>query len=496
MRLAARLASGALMAVLALLAGACAVGPDFHRPQTDAGERYTADALPGHTTAADVRAGGEQHWVPGEEIPAQWWQAFHSEALDSLIQEAFAANPNVQAAQASLRQAHELVTAQRGYEVPTLQASAQPTRQKNPVGTLAPTLASGAPIYTLYTTQLSVSYTLDVFGGNLRQIESLAAQEEMDRFQLEATYLTLSTNVVDSAVQEAALREQIRATEHMVEIEEEQLRIMQREVDLGAIAPADATAQEALLAQTLALLPPLRKQLAIERDALSALAGRLPSREPSQIFTLDAIELPAELPLSLPSRIVEQRPDVRAAEAQMHAASANVGVAIADMLPQISLEAAAGGTAVAWSRMFAQGNKFWSAGATLSQTLFAGGTLFHRERAAVAALDQAGAQYRSTVIAAFQNVADVLHTLVFDADALRASGDAERAAERSLAYARKAQELGSISYLAMLNAEQAYEQAVVGRIQAQANRLADTAALFQALGGGWWNRGEAPPARR
>jgi NodT family efflux transporter outer membrane factor (OMF) lipoprotein len=322
-------------------------------------------------------------------------------------------------------------------------------------------------------------------------VESLAAQEAGQRYALEATYVTLSTNVVLAAVQEASLRAQIAATERMVAIETEQLQIMQREVDLGAISVSDATAQEVVLAQTAALLPPLRKQLAIQRDALCALLGKLPSQEPAATFEFTGLELPLDIPVSLPSQIVEQRPDVRMAEEQMHSASADVGVAIANMLPQISIDASIGGTSTSIAHMFAAGNKFWTEGATLSQTVFAGGTLYHREQAARDALDQAGAQYRSAVIAAFQNIADSLHAVVFDAEALKANRDAEQSAQRSLDYARKAQELGSVSYLQLLNAEQAYQQAVVNRVQAQANRYADTAALFQALGGGWWNRKES-----
>ncbi len=486
----------AIVVGLAFLATGCAVGPDFHRPSIGVGDRYTHDPLPERTVGVDAPGGTPQHWALGQDISAQWWKAFHSEALNALIKEAFQANPSVQSAQAALRQANELVAAQRGFFAPTISASFAPTRQKNPVGTLAPTLASGIPVYSLYTTQLSVGYTLDVFGGNRRQVELLAAQAEMQRFELEATYITLSTNVVTTAVQEASLRAQIAATERMVAIETEQLQIMQREVELGAIAVSDATAQEVLLAQTAALLPPLRKQLALQRDALSALLGRLPSQEPTESFELSQFDLPADLPLSLPSRIVEQRPDVRAAEEQMHAACANVGVAIADMLPQVTFQGTLGGTATSISKMFADANKFWTLGASLSQTLFAGGTLFHRERAAVDALDEAGALYRSAVITAFQNVADTLHTLVFDADALKADLEAERSAERSLNYARKALELGSVSYLALLNAEQAYQQTVVNRVQAQASRYADTAALFQALGGGWWNRSSRETAVR
>ena len=369
-----------------------------------------------------------------------------------------------------------------------MQASFAPTRQQNAVGTLSPTLSSGAPVYNLYTAQLAVGYDLDLFGGGRRQVESLVAQAEQQRFILEATYLTLTSNVVAAAIQEASLRAQIDATQRILAIDEEQLGIMRRENELGAIAVSDVTAQEAAVAQAAATLPGLRRQLAIQRDQLTALLGRLPAQEPDEIFDLSHLDLPVQVPLSLPSRLVEQRPDIRAAEAQMHAASAQVGVAIANLLPQVSLAASYGGTATRVGEMFSSGNLFWSVGASLTQTLFAGGALVHRKQAAVDALDQAGAQYRAAVIAAFQNVADSLHALVFDAEALKADVEAERATGQSLDYARKAHELGAVSYLALLNAEQAYQQAVIARVQAQANRYADTAALFQALGGGWWNR--------
>lgn len=472
---------------LVVALAACAVGPDFHRPVTEAGDRYTPGALPARTASASGPGGAAQQWSEGQDIAARWWTAFGSDTLDALVDEALRANPGMAAAQAALHQANELVAAQRGYYFPTLQAGFAPTRQKNPVGTLAPTLASGAPIYNLFTAQLNVGYALDLFGGNRRQVEALVAQADLQRHALQATRLTLATNVVLAAVQEAATRAQIAATERMVHIETEQQQILRKELALGAIAQADATAHEALQAQTAAALAPLRKQRALQQDALAALLGRLPSQGPPPTVDLDALELPATLPLSLPSTLVQQRPDVRMAEEQLHAASADVGVALADMLPQISLSASLGGTATRLGSMFSAGNQFWSAGASLSQTLFAGGTLYHRERAAVAALDLAGAQYRSVVLGAFQNVADTLQALVFDAEAYQASRDAEGAAERSLAYTRHAMDLGAVSYLALLNADQAYQQALVNRVQAQANRYADTAALFQALGGGWWN---------
>jgi NodT family efflux transporter outer membrane factor (OMF) lipoprotein len=384
----------------------------------------------------------------------------------------------------------ELVYAQMGFYYPSVQAGVSASRQKNAVGTLAPTLISGEPLFNLYTAEVGVSYALDVFGGNRRQVESLRAQAELQRFQLEATYLTLISNVVVAAMQEASLRAQIAATEQVIKIETEVVDIFRRQYELGAIAMTDVVAQEATLAQLQATRPALQKQLAQQRDLLARLAGRFPSEEPVQRFELAALSLPQQLPVSLPSMLVEQRPDVRAAEAQLHAASAQVGVAIANMLPQITLSAGGGTSATQISQWFSPGNQFWSLGASLTQTLFDGGTLLHRKRAAEAALDQAGAQYRGTVLTAFQNVADTLRALQYDADVLKAQVAAEHAASESLAIARKALALGSISYLSLLNAEQTYQQTLISLVQAKANRYADTAALFQALGGGWWNRSD------
>lgn len=489
-----RPARAALLAgLLAGLGSGCAVGPDFHRPAVEGATGYTREPLPPRTEEADVAAGNAQSLAAGRDIPAEWWQAFRSEPLDRLVREALRANPGVQAAQAALRQANELAAAQRGFFYPTVQASFSASRQRNATGTLAPTLNSGVPVFNLYTPQLTVGYAPDLFGGNRRQVESLLAQAEAQRFELEATRLTLAASVVNAAVQEAALRAQIEATERIVAIETEQLQILQKELDLGAIAETDVAAQQAQLAQASSQLPPLRRQLAVTRDQLTALLGRPAALEPDERFELAGLQLPGDVPLSLPSKLVEQRPDVRAAEAQMRAASANVGVAVAAMLPQVTLSASAGGASTGLSGLFSAGDRFWSLGANLSQTLFAGGTLEHRRRAAVAALDQAGALYRLTVITAFQNVADSLHALVFDAEALKANLEAERAAERALQLARTAHDLGSISYLALLSAEQSYQQALVNRVQSQANRYTDTAALFQALGGGWWNRPPGEP---
>lgn len=470
----------------ALLAG-CAVGPDFVRPAISHEQTYSAELLALQSNVAQA-ANDAQKLVPERDIPGQWWTLFRSKPLNALIDRALAANPDLQAAQAALKIAQENVLAQEGAFYPGVQASYSPSRQRNAVGTISPTLTSGTQIFNLHTAQVNVAYVLDVFGGNRRQVESFEAQAEEQRFQLEAAYLSLTANVVLAAVQEATLRGQIAATEKIVSIDMEQKDLLRRQYELGEIAMADVQAQEAALAQAEATLPPLKKQLALQRNLLAALTGRFPNDKMIEKFELSNLELPQELPLTLPAQLVEQRPDVRASEAQFHAASAQVGVATANMLPQISLSAAYGGTATTLGQMFLTNNIFWSLAGNFSQTLFQGGTLLHRKRAAVAAMDQAAAQYRSTVISAFRNVADTLQALDNDTDALKANVRAEHAAAESLKLTRRQLQLGSISYLSLLNAEQIYQQALVNLVQARGNRFADTVALFQALGGGWWNR--------
>jgi NodT family efflux transporter outer membrane factor (OMF) lipoprotein len=464
--------------------GLCAcVGPDFHRPAPPRVDRFTAERLPPETASAPGPGGAAQRFLVEQDVPRNWWTRFGSEELDALVTEALRANPSVQAAAAALRQAEENTAAQRGSYYPAAQAQFDATRQHDAIGVLSPNLASGVALYNLYTPQVTVSYVPDVFGANRRQVESLAALAEASLFQLDATYLTLTANVVTTAIQESGLRAQIAATERVVALEREALAVLRRELELGAIAEGDVFAQEAALAQLEATLPPLHRQLETARDSLAALTGHLPADFKPVRFELDQLLLPADLPLGVPSQLVERRPDVRAAEAQLHAATAQVGVAIANMLPQVTITGSIGSTATAMGDLFKSGTGFWSAGASLSQTLFAGGTLIHHKRAADAALDQAGALYRTAVLTAFQNVADALHALDADADALGAAVRAESAAQKSLDVVRHQLELGSVSYLALVTAEQSYQQALILAVQARANRYADTAALFQALGG-------------
>jgi NodT family efflux transporter outer membrane factor (OMF) lipoprotein len=475
----------------AFLAGACAVGPDFERPAAPDVSGYTSAPLAQQTASSDVAGGQSQRFVQGLDIPGQWWTLFHSPALNALIEEALKNNPTLPSAEAALRQAWENVYAQQGAFFPTVVASFSPSRNKTATGAVTPVAASGSPYYSLYTGQVTVSYSPDVFGGTRRQVESLAATAEFQQFQLEAAYLTLTSNVVAAAVQEASLRGQIAATEEIINIQTGSLDILRKQLEFGQVAGADVAAVEATLAQAQATLPPLQKQLAVQRDLLTALIGRLPSQEPAEKFELASLQLPQDLPVSLPSQLVDQRPDVRSAEAQLHAASAEIGVAIAAMLPQFTLTANAGTASNLMSQFITTpGTAFWTVAGNVAQTVFDAGTLLHKKRAADAAFDQAAAMYRSTVIAGFQNVADSLHALQSDADTLKAAYAAERAAFRSLEIARRQLQLGAIGYLGLLTAQNTYQTALISLVQAQAARYADTAALFQALGGGWWNRSD------
>ena len=489
-------AGGWLPAIgLAALSG-CAVGPDFERPTAPDVTGYTSAPLAQQTASAEVAGGEAQRFVQALDIPGQWWTLFHSAALNTLIEEALKNNPTLPAAEAALRQPWENVYAQQGAFFPTVAASFSPSRNKTATGALSPASSSGSPYFSLYTGQVAVSYMPDVFGGTRREVESLAATAEFQQFQLEATYLTLTSNVVAAAVQEASLRGQIAATEEIIKIQTGSLDILQKQLALGQVAGADVAAVEATLAQAQATLPPLQKQLAVQRDLLTALIGRLPSQEPAEKFELTALQLPRDLPVSLPSKLVDQRPDVRSAEAQLHTASAQIGVAVAAQLPQFTLTGNAGTASNMISQFITTpGTAFWSVAGNVAQTVFDAGTLLHKKRAADAAFDEAAEMYRSTVIAAFQNVADSLHALQSDAETLKAAYAAERAAFKSLEITRRQLQLGAIGYLGLLTAENTYDTALLALVQAQAARYADTAALFQALGGGWWNRADAPPTK-
>ena len=473
-----------------LLQTGCVVGPNYTKPQAPQVPTYTPTPLTETSSTPKVSAGEAQTFVNARDIPGDWWTLFHSKPLDDLIEQSLKANPNLKSAQAALLVARENTLAQRGFYYPNVSAGFSVTRARTS-SELSPFTASGNLTYNLYTPQVNVSYVPDVFGLNRRTVESLKAQEEQARFALLATYITLSSNVAAAAIQEASLRGQIDATNRLISINTKMLEILRRQFSKGYASELDVAAQEAQLAQVVATLPPLLKQLAQGRDLLAVLSGGFPNQELPAKFELASLQLPSELPLSLPSQLIEQRPDVRQAEENLHAACALIGVARANRLPSFALTADAGSMAVTLSHFFTSGG-FWDIGAGVTQPVFDGKTLLHRERAARAAYTQADEQYRSTVLTAFQNVADTLHAIKQDADTLKAASAATDAAAVTLALTEKQLEAGYTNYLALLTAEQSYQQAIINLVQAQSNRYADTAALFQALGGGWWNRKGLP----
>jgi NodT family efflux transporter outer membrane factor (OMF) lipoprotein len=474
-----------------LLTAGCAVGPEFKRPAAPANGGYTPAPLSTTSSTPSVAGGEAQQFVEARDIPGEWWTLFHSKPLDDLIERSLKANPDLKAAQAALLVARENVLAQRGAYYPSVTGGFSATRSKTS-SNISPVTNTPALNYSLYTPQVSVSYVPDVFGLNRRTVESLQAQEQQARFALAATHITLSANVAAGAVQEASLRAQIGATHELITINTNMLEILRTQFATGYVGRLDVAAQESQLAQVAATLPPLLKELAQQRDLLAVLSGGFPNQDLTEKFELSSLQLPQELPVSLPSQLVEQRPDVRQAEENLHSASAQIGIAVANRLPNFALTADAGSMAVVLGRIFSGGTGFWDVGAGITQPIFDGGTLLHRERAAKAAYAQASEQYRSTVLTAFQNVADTLNALQQDADALKAAAAAKDAAAVTLDLARKQFQSGYVNYLGLLNAEQAYQQAVINLVQAQANRYADTAALFQALGGGWWNRPDIP----
>ena len=463
---------------------ACAVGPDFVAPATP----EVAGFLPGALRTGDAK----QRFVDGADIPGQWWATFHSRALNALVERALRQNADVQAAQAALKAARENSASTRGVFLPQVAASF------NPVGgrtgsDVAPILNNNSQYYSLITSQLSVSYTPDVFGLYRRTTESADALAKMQRFQVEATYLTLTSNVVLAALQEASVRAQIEATKKIIRIETDLLGVLHRQLEIGSVAQADVLVQEAALAQAQQTIPPLEKQLGITRDQLTALSGQFSEDEVTETFELSGLRLPHELPVSLPSTLVAHRPDVQAAEANLQSASAQIGVAVANRLPVVSLTAQGGSVPSNLGNLFSPPTLFYTLAGNAAQTLFDGGTLYHKQKQAEAEYDQAYAQYRSTVITAFQNVADALRALQTDTRAVKAAMAAEAAAQKSLAIASKQIRIGQISNIVLLNTQQTFFQASITRVQAEAGRYSDTAALFQALGGGWWNRADTQP---
>ncbi|MCX7090926.1 MAG: efflux transporter outer membrane subunit [Legionellales bacterium] len=478
---------------LGLLPTACAVGPNFHRPTAPNIQHYAERPIPASTVTTPTIGGASQHFKINQKIAKQWWTVFRSPALERLINESLQANPDMRAAAASLQMAHEATKVARTAFFPLLTGNYSPVRQQT-AGTLASNLSSNAYLYTLTTQSLSVGYLPDVFGITRRRVESAAALEESALYQYEAVYLTLSSNVVLSAINEASLRGQVATTERIIKILRELLQVLIKQKNLGDLGVEAVAEQEVFLAQAEASLSTLRLQLAQNRHLLASLSGQYSSEHLDVAFTLRDFVLPRDLPLSLPSQLIDNRPDIRAAEANMHAASAQIGVAIANRLPSISISANGGYLPVTQSLnsipyflapLPTGPSLFWNLGANLLGTLFDAGSLYFQQRSAEAAYNLSVDQYKRVVLNAFQSVADSLKALQLDAEVLQHTKDQVDAAETLFNAVKHKHQLGSASYLQLLFSERAYLAALLSLVQSQSMRFSDTVALFQALGGGW-----------
>lgn len=485
----------AAAASLVLALGGCAVGPDFKTPDAPQAERYTAAPLPEQTTSTPVAGGEAQTLKTGAQIPAQWWQLFGSELVSQRIEQAFAHSPNLAAAQAALRQAQENARAATGAYLPSVDVNGQASRQKANAAT-AGVGGVGGPssyIYNLYGASVGVSYTFDLFGGVRRSVEAQRALVDYQQFEYEGSYLALAANVVTASVQEASLQTQVAATEDIIKSLEEQQRITEKQYELGAVALTDVLSTRTQLEATRATLPALRQQLVQTRNQLAIYLGQLPPEQDAATLDLGQLKLPQEVPVSVPSQLAQQRPDIRAAEALLHQASANVGVATANLFPQLTISGSYGAQATS-GNLFEGSNEVWNIAGGLTAPIFRGGELRARKRAAVAAYDEAFANYRQTVLQAFANVADSLHALDNDAQALQSRYAALTSADKNLELVQQSYRAGAVGYLNVLDAQRQQQEAKINFITAQAARYADTAALFQALGGGWWNRDDASTA--
>jgi NodT family efflux transporter outer membrane factor (OMF) lipoprotein len=472
--------------ILLALAG-CAVGPNFSTPPAPEVDAYRKDALPQATASASVPTGDAQRFLEGADVPDQWWTQFASDELNRRVGQALAHSPSVASAQAALRQAQENVNAARGAFFPSVDAKASATRGNINEFNGAPTTGAttGASTFTLYNVGVNVGYTLDLFGGVRRTVEAQSALADAQRFQLEGTYLSLAANVATASFREASLREQIHATEQIIDDYKTELDLVEKQNEIGSKSMSDVLVLRTQVATVQATLPPLRQALAQTQTQLAVYLGQFPSTAELAAVNLDALTLPHDIPVSLPSTLTRQRPDVRAAEAQLHSATADVGIATANLFPQITLSGSLGSIALHTGDLFGGGTKAWSLGGNLLAPLFHGGTLRAQQRAAEAGLDKAAADYQSTVLTAFQNVADSLRALELDADGLQAQATAEKSAQGSLELVRFQYRNGAASYLQVLDATRQFQQARIALIQARSARLADTAALYAALGGGW-----------
>lgn len=475
--------------LLAALTG-CTVGPRYRPPAPPTLTTYTPGAQPTSTTSAPGNAGGTQRLNSGADVPAQWWTLFQSPQLDRMVREALDHNRTLTVAMARLKQAEEEAKARTGAtKYPTVSGNASVQGEQVNLSGFGISEALSSPIqnpppFALLNGSVAVTYALDFFGINRRLIEGLNAQVAYQSWQLRGARLMLAGNVVSSAIQQAKLRSQIEVTRRLLSLQEQTLHITEQRYQAGGVAEYDVRSQRLALAQMRASLPPLEEQLDIVNHQLAELMGKAPVEARVEEITLDSLHLPTDLPVSLPSSLVRQRPDICAAEALLHQASATVGVATANLYPQIVLSASGGGVGTS----FSNGGPVWNVGASFAKPIFSGGSLRAEKRKAIAAYEEAGSAYQQTVLHAFREVADTLRIIEHDAQALEERSDAAAQAVNAYQIASKRYAAGGIGQLSLLDVQRQQLQTALDRITYQAARYSDSATLFQALGGGWWNQ--------
>jgi NodT family efflux transporter outer membrane factor (OMF) lipoprotein len=484
--------SKAALAALALcLVAGCKVGPNYQPPTAPAVTAYTPQPQPAATASSAGPAGQAQHFNSSDgasaSIPAQWWTLFQSPELNGMMEQALANSPTLAQAAARLKEAQEELNARTGAtKYPTVTGNAAVEQEQPNLSAYGIPFPNPSP-FTLLNGSVAVSYALDLFGANRRLIESLQAERDYENWQLEGTRLMLAGNVASAAIRQAELRKQIELTKQLLAVEERELTITEARKQAGGASDADIESKKATAAETQATIPPLDAQLDAVNHQLAVLMGKSPAEAQIPDLSLDALRLPQELPLSLPSALVRQRPDIRAAESLLHEASANVGVATANLYPQIVLSGSGGGIGTS----FVAGGDIWNVASSLTQPIYNGGALRAEKRKAEAAYQEASSVYRQTVLQAFGQVADTLTAIDHDAQTLQARSDAAADADASYQIALRRYQAGGISELTLLEAQRQCLQTELDRSTAVAARFSDSATLFEALGGGWWNTAAA-----